>query len=575
MAAFEEEWDRGGRSVVVVEASDLARVMRLSQLRQRRALPRASSPGLGRCRPAGGSPRRGRPRADAVLLPRLPPRSRRTASPSSGSRNREQGDGSVRPRRSGPASSPWSTSRRPCSTCSTSNGRRAWRKGRRGGRRRRRLADRVDHLVQVDAAPRFRENLLVPTTLAVVLVLALVVAALVVGLAGGRGRGGAPSSPSSRWPISPRCRRRTWPGRSLLEDLGLGFYWSFVVGVAVAVAAAAWWLGRRSRRPWLALVAVLAVDVAILVGDVVTGSRLHLSAAFGYSPTGNSSALRHQQLLLRPALGRRLPPGRGADVAPAGPGRHRAMALMVGVLVVLGVPTWGSDVGGIIAFTPTVLVFAALLTGLRPKVRSSLLVAATVAAVIAFGLVDLARPAPERAHLGRLFERVGDEGVGPLFSIVQRKFAANLRVTTSSFWVAAVPIAVGTWAFLRWWRGGSTMTLLHERIPSLHAAGRRRRGRCARQPGQRLRCHRRRRRRPRGSRRRSSTWRCAPPADRAGASRRPRIVTRPPSVSSACSASAGGRLRRLRRLAARRGGSSASSRDDTQRVEARGGRRRR
>jgi hypothetical protein len=103
-----------------------------------------------------------------------------------------------------------------------------------------------------------------------------------------------------------------------------------------------------------------------------------------------------------------------------------------------------------------------------------------VGAVVVFGFVDLARPAAERAHLGRLFERIGDEGLQPLISIVERKLVANLRVSTSSFWVAAIPIAVGAWLFLRQWSeraradgdAPSTRPLarVHARVPTLHAA---------------------------------------------------------------------------------------------------------
>jgi hypothetical protein len=97
---------------------------------------------------------------------------------------------------------------------------------------------------------------------------------------------------------------------------------------------------------------------------------------------------------------------------------------------------------------------------------------ATVGAVIVFGFIDLARPAAERAHLGRLFERIGNEGIEPLVSIVERKLVANLRVSTSSFWVAAIPIAIAAWFFLRQWsaNGGRPLARLHAAIPTLHAA---------------------------------------------------------------------------------------------------------
>jgi len=84
---------------------------------------------------------------------------------------------------------------------------------------------------------------------------------------------------------------------------------------------------------------------------------------------------------------------------------------------------------------------------------------ATGLAITAFGFLDLARPADERAHLGRLFERIGDEGLGPLFSIMERKLLANLQVSTSSMWVAAIPVAIAFWAFLVRYPGRPIATL--------------------------------------------------------------------------------------------------------------------
>jgi hypothetical protein len=145
------------------------------------------------------------------------------------------------------------------------------------------------------------------------------------------------------------------------------------------------------------------------------------------------------------------------------------VALLVALLVVIGVPIWGSDVGGILAFTPTILVFAALVYEGRIRWRNLVIAGAlTLAAVVGFGLLDLARPEGERAHLGRLFERVGGEGAQPLIDIVERKLLANLRVTTSSFWVAAIPVAIAFIVFLARYPG-RPLDGLRRKIPTLQA----------------------------------------------------------------------------------------------------------
>jgi len=330
------------------------------------------------------------------------------------------------------------------------------------------LDRRIEHLIALNDASRFRERLLVPTTLLVVALLALLASATAVALSSGRGwswgRWLAPLALFDVAVMPASYLARAFP----LEDLGTGFYWAFTSATAAAIAASAAVVGRRTRRPRLALVLVLSVVSLVLVGDVVTGSNLSLSAAFGYSPTGNSrlygisnysygqlsaaTCLLAAVLLGRDALERRV---------------IWAIALLVAVLVVLGVPVWGSDVGGVLAFTPTILLFAALATRHRIRLRTVVLgVVATAAAITAFGFLDLARPPEQRAHLGRLFERVGDEGVGPLLSIMERKLLANLQVSTSSMWVAAIPLAVAFWVFLVRYPG-RPIERLSERVPQL------------------------------------------------------------------------------------------------------------
>jgi hypothetical protein len=255
-----------------------------------------------------------------------------------------------------------------------------------------------------------------------------------------------------------------------LEDLGVGFYWTFLVTSSLVVAALASSVGRLAGRPRLALVVVLTLMVVLLAGDVMTGSDLSLSAAFGYSPTGNSRLYGISNYSFgQVASGTCLLAALVASRWDSRRGRLAALALLGATLVVIGAPIWGSDVGGVLAFTPTVLVFAALVHRFRVRLRHVVLAGlATVAVLTAFGFADLARPRSQRAHLGRLFERVGNEGVGPLLSIVERKLLANLRVSTSSFWVVAIPIAIVFWAFLARYPS-RPMRTLHRRIRGLHA----------------------------------------------------------------------------------------------------------
>ena len=330
--------------------------------------------------------------------------------------------------------------------------------------------ERVDRLVTLNAASRFRERTLFPTTLVIVLVLAAVCGAAAVIVAR-RSTGRARRVVSWLALVDLALLPLSYVARAFpLEDLGAGFYWAFLVAGSLLVATVATLVAGRLGRPRLALVLVLVLVLGVLLVDVMTGSRLSLSAAFGYSPTGNSrlygiSNYSFGQVAaaacLLAAFLAALPPERRTRLA--------AVGLLGAVLVVIGIPVWGSDVGGIIAFTPTILVFGAMLWRHGLSIRNLVIGGVvTAVAVTAFGLVDLARPAEERAHLGRLFERTGNEGTGPLFSIVERKLLANLRVSTTSFWIAAIPVAVAFLVFLSRYPGRPLLAL-RARVPTLQA----------------------------------------------------------------------------------------------------------
>lgn len=312
-------------------------------------------------------------------------------------------------------------------------------------------AARVRHLVELNASSRFREQLLTPTTTVVVLLFAAVAALSIAAHAnawGARARGAIWFAALVDLTLMPASYlTRVFQ----LEQHGIGFYWALLLGISLAFPAAVALAGRRRATQRGPLVAVLALVALVLAADVVTGSHLSLSAAFGYSATGNSrlygiSNYSYGQL----AAATCLVAAWLAGLRAGGRGSALGIGAMVATLVVLGVPTWGSDVGGVLAFTPAVAVFAVRITGRTVKLRTVAIGgAATALAIAVFGLLDLSRPASSRGHLGRLFERIGSEGPAPVLSLVQRKLAANLQVSTSSLWVLAIPLALAFWVFLR------------------------------------------------------------------------------------------------------------------------------
>jgi len=302
---------------------------------------------------------------------------------------------------------------------------------RRGGS----ADDRLDFLVDGDAAARFRDRMQLPTATAFITLASLF--AVLVAL-----RFLRPS-----WRFLPRRLLEafavsilTLPSLTYLVALapmhewGAPVYSLVVFGGSAAIGAA---VARLDRR-WLVPVIVPLVLLLLVVtaSVVLLDSRLQLSTVFGDSPiiAGRFSGINNVTFAQIVAAAILL----GAMLVHGLPRRRAipALLLVFGAVIAVDVaPMWGSDVGGILAGIPALAIAAALLAGWRIRLRTVVLaIVATVAVLGLLGLLDLARDPADRTHLGRLFERIGADGFSGLTTVLNRKFSQNLRTLTGSVW---------------------------------------------------------------------------------------------------------------------------------------------
>jgi len=312
--------------------------------------------------------------------------------------------------------------------------------GRRGGD----TGDRIAFMIEANEAARFIAGRVEPLALVIVTAHAALLALTWLWLAG-------------RWraPVAPLALEfgalvllglipAVYLARLVpFHDLGAVPYWMFLVGVAIALAAVYRLVGRRTAIN--SLVVATGAIAGLLALDVLFGSRLQINSALGNSPIvagrftgfGNLAyaALGSAALALAVFVVARI--GRPT-------GTWIAVGILTVVLVVDGAPFWGSDVGGVLSLAPAFLVTGGLLFGWKFRLRTMLLAAgATVVAVAGFALLDLARPSERRTHLGRLFEKIGDEGWSGFATVVTRKLEANVGNVANTVWALSVIAAVG------------------------------------------------------------------------------------------------------------------------------------
>ncbi len=226
-----------------------------------------------------------------------------------------------------------------------------------------------------------------------------------------------------------------------------------LIAVLAAISAAVLlWCGRKWGFVPVVL-AIAVINLAVQFGDILTGGNLQFNTVFGYSPVvaGRFAGFGNQAFAIV-AISAVIVVAMVKEIANAHPQWNQKrvniglIAFMIVVLVIDGAPYWGSDVGGVLALTPTIFVVGLMLFNKRVGAKALVVASVvTVGTISAFALVDLARPPAERTHLGRFAESLmnGQAGI-----IIERKIAANLRILTASVWAVIVIVSLLYLAFL-------------------------------------------------------------------------------------------------------------------------------
>lgn len=331
-------------------------------------------------------------------------------------------------------------------------------------------ADDLASMVRADVITRFRDKTVGPVSVAFIVFQVLVYGMAVVAMTGRRQRL-RPYVAAAALEVLAIPPVVFLSGLVHYDRLGVvGYTVAIFVGAAL-LAGAARAAGRRHLLTAPGL--LIGLTLAVLLVDVTTGGRLQINTPFGYSPIvagrfagyGNLAfALVAISAIVIGTLVWALP----RLHRPEAPVRDRTLLaptlLFLIVIALDGLPSFGSDVGGVLATLPAFAVTVMLLAGIAVSWRRIVVIGvATAAAISSFAAVDLSRPAEKRTHLGRFAQKLIDGDVSP---ILQRKAKANVHLLTSSVWTWVIPVALAFLAFLTWRRSGF-LRELQRSVPGL------------------------------------------------------------------------------------------------------------
>jgi hypothetical protein len=231
-----------------------------------------------------------------------------------------------------------------------------------------------------------------------------------------------------------------------------------LVSLDAALAAGALAIGRlrriRAMRTLAPLEALLAATAALVVVDICLGGPLQPGSILGYSLHTSSRffglsntalAVLSASALLWAALHLHHRGMGGTALA-------RVAVVFAVVAAVSVAPGLGSKVGAVFTAVPVLGGALWVFSGRRMTVRAVVVLLLALGAALAGAvLVDVARPAAQRTHLGRLVADVGARGLGPLREVVARRLGTTVRLATAYFWTVVTPVlaALGLDALVR------------------------------------------------------------------------------------------------------------------------------
>lgn len=232
-----------------------------------------------------------------------------------------------------------------------------------------------------------------------------------------------------------------------IETLGSASTVIFTMAITSAILGAILLWCAKKWGVVLVILGIAVFNLLVQFGDILTGGNLQFNTVFGYSPVvaGRFAGFGNLAFAIV-AISAIIVVAMVKELTNAKPNVNQSriniglIVFMVLVLIIDGAPYFGSDVGGVLALTPTIFVIGFMLYNKRVGIKALLISAVvTIGALITFAFIDLARPVSQRTHLGRFAESLvrGDAGI-----IIERKITANIRILTTSVWLVVVVVAL-------------------------------------------------------------------------------------------------------------------------------------
>lgn len=216
-------------------------------------------------------------------------------------------------------------------------------------------------------------------------------------------------------------------------------YAAVVVGVAAVVGAVSTLVDRR--RPGIGALVAVGLVLALVAVDLLAGAPLQVNTIFGYSMAvaGRFTGLGNLAFALFASA--------GVCFAVLAHDRFGARAMpwiaatLVAVVLFEGLPMLGADVGGVLSVVPafalTFLVLRGRSIGWREVIACGL---AGVVVVALLGLLDSSQAASSQTHLARIGQHLSEGRIDAVGTILWRRVHASFGSSPLLVWALCLAL---------------------------------------------------------------------------------------------------------------------------------------
>lgn len=208
-----------------------------------------------------------------------------------------------------------------------------------------------------------------------------------------------------------------------------------------------YFIGKKTVNPIIPIILISLMMTIGLIGDILMGSPLIRSSLLGYDPIIGARYYGIGNEYMGVLVGSALVLFLGLKEVFKMP-KYIIMSLLTLLIIVIGYPKWGANVGGTITATMATIFISLRLYEIKIGWKQVIFGIISVIIVVSIMAVVDTMFLKSQSHLAGAISSIKEGGITSLITIVTRKIAMNIRLFSVTIWSKVLVATLMVFAIL-------------------------------------------------------------------------------------------------------------------------------